>query len=310
MHEFTHRPPRLLHALFGALSCLAACSAAAPASDDVPHSPNKCIAGYPCFCADGQRSTMLCNAGPQSAGECSCTANVIQSPPPATPPQTSPPGVPTAPTTPPAGNSLPPTLPQQPVIPNVPTGAAGAVAPAMPPTLPPGAGAMPPTMMTSSAGAPAMTSAAGAGAGMDLEMVRQVCVDTINMYRATKMLAPLTRMTSQETCSDMGAKKDGDSMQGHSSAFNCTGSYAQNSCPGYPVGGFGGATLADTLKTCLMQMWNEGEPPVSRQQCMQDTTGCFEMHGHYLNMTSNFKSVSCGFYKMTNGNWWMNQDFF
>jgi hypothetical protein len=165
------------------------------------------------------------------------------------------------------------------------------------------------TTMTPSAGAAAMPTA-GAGAGMDFEMVRQVCVDTINMYRATKMLAPLTRMTSQETCSDAGAKKDGDSMQGHSSAFNCAGSYAQNSCPGYPVGGFGGATLADTLKTCLKQMWDEGEPPVSRQQCMQDTTGCFEMHGHYLNMTSNFKAVSCGFYQMKNGNWWMNQDFF
>jgi len=255
---------------------------------------------------------MLCPSGSQGAGECNCTVNVIQSPPLTPPPQTPPPATTT--TAPTAGNSLPPTLPQQPVIPNVPTGAAGTVAPTTPPTVPPGAGTPPPptmtmTMtMTPAAGAAAPT--AGAGAGMDIDMVRQVCVDTINMYRATKMLAPLTRNTSQETCSDAGAKKDGDSMQGHSSAFSCTGSYAQNSCPGYPVGGFGGATLADTLKTCLKQMWDEGEPPVSREQCMQDTTGCFEMHGHYLNMTSNFKAVSCGFYHMTNGNWWMNQDFF
>ena len=143
-----------------------------------------------------------------------------------------------------------------------------------------------------------------------LDMVRQVCLDEINMYRATKMLPPLTRKMDQETCSDAGAKKDGDSMMGHSSAFSCRGSIAQNSCPGYPVGGFGGATLADTLKTCLKQMWAEGEPPVSRAQCQMDASGCFLKYGHYLNMTSNFKAVACGFYKMKNGNWWMNQDFF
>jgi hypothetical protein len=162
------------------------------------------------------------------------------------------------------------------------------------------------------AGTPATAPAAGAGATADpmLEMLRQVCVDEINMYRATKMLAPMMRKTDQETCSDNGAKKDGDSMMGHSSAFSCRGSYAQNSCPGYPVGGFGGATVADTLKTCLKQMWAEGEPPVSRAQCQMDATGCFEQHGHYLNMTGTFKSVACGFYKMKNGNWWMNQDFF
>ncbi|HKP55789.1 MAG TPA: hypothetical protein VJV78_03685 [Polyangiales bacterium] len=66
-------------------------------------------------------------------------------------------------------------------------------------------------------------------------MVRQVCLDEINMYRATKMLPPLTRKMDQETCSDAGAKKDGDSMMGHSSAFSCRGSIAQNSCPGYPL---------------------------------------------------------------------------
>jgi hypothetical protein len=167
-------------------------------------------------------------------------------------------------------------------------------------------------MMTPRAGTAASAPTAGAGGPADpmLEMLRQVCVDTINMYRATKMLAPLARKTDQETCSDNGAKKDGDSMMGHSSAFGCTGSYAQNSCPGYPVGGFGGATLSDTFKTCLMQMWNEGEPPVSRSQCQMDAAGCFEQHGHYLNMTGTFKAVSCGFYHMSNGNWWMNQDFY
>jgi hypothetical protein len=176
-----------------------------------------------------------------------------------------------------------------------------------PPTTPP-----PTIPSTPNAGGPAMSGGAGASASGDMfDMVRQVCVDTINMYRAMKMLPPLQRATpSQEQCSDKGAKKDGDSMQGHSSAFNCAGSTAQNSCPGYPVGGFGGATLADTLKTCLMQMWNEGPPPGTVQACEADMTGCYEKYGHYINMTGNYHAVSCGFYQMMNGNWWMNQDFY
>jgi hypothetical protein len=196
-----------------------------------------------------------------------------------------------------------PGFPQNPQNPpgNVPPASASGTG--APPTLVAGTGAA-----STTAGAPS----AGAAAGGDpmVEMARQVCVDTINMYRATKMLAPLMRLTAQETCSDAGAKTDGDSGTAHGSAFSCKGSYGQNTCPGYPVGGFAGATLSDALKTCLQSMWAEGEPPVSRAQCQMDTSGCFEMHGHYLNMTENFKGVSCGFYKMKNGSWWMNQDFF
>jgi hypothetical protein len=210
--------------------------------------------------------------------------------------------------TPPAAGSGTPGLPS--------AGISGA-APGFPQTTPPpasasGTGAPPPTLIAGSGGSNAGAPTAGAAAGGDpmIEMARQVCVDTINMYRATKMLPALMRVTAQETCSDAGAKKDGDSGVGHSSAFSCQGSYGQNSCPGYPVGGFGGATLSDALKMCLQGMWDEGEPPVSRTQCQMDTTGCFEKYGHYLNMTQNFKGVSCGFYKMKNGNWWMNQDFY
>lgn len=239
------------------------------------------------------------------------------------------------PTAPPAaaGASAIPTVPLQPPM-TPPVSLAGSTAPigpiggsvappaamggrAAPPMIAAGAPASLPgtnTMMGMAprAGAAASAPTAGGGASDDamLDMLRQTCVDTINMYRATKMLGPLTRKMDQETCSDAGAKKDGDSMQGHSSAFSCRGSTAQNSCPGYPVGGFGGATLNDTFKTCMKQMWDEGEPPVSRAQCQQDATGCFEQHGHYLNMTGTFRSVACGFYHMKNGNWWMNQDFF
>lgn len=141
--------------------------------------------------------------------------------------------------------------------------------------------------------------------------LRQVCVDYINEYRATLNLPALKRATpEQEICSDSGAKKDGDSRRAHSSAGSC-GLGAQNTCPGWDVGGWSGnATVEDALKSCLDMMWAEGPPPVPVRECMSDMFGCFQKHGHYINMTSAQSSVvSCGFYQMQNGSWWMNQDF-
>ena len=151
-------------------------------------------------------------------------------------------------------------------------------------------------------------------------MLRETCVAEINMYRATltdKMLTPLKRATpEQEECSQRAAKMDGDTMSAHGAFMagvcNSVGLSAENTCPGYPVGGFGGgATIADALKGCLKQMWAEGEPPVSRQECQKDYQGCFLKHGHYLNMSDpSLASVSCAFYKMSDGrSYWMNQDF-
>jgi hypothetical protein len=169
--------------------------------------------------------------------------------------------------------------------------------------------------------ADAGTSASGIPAA-DLDMLRTVCVDEINKYRATLMLPPLARPTPQhESCSDEGAKIDGDSKQAHGWAkagYKCTGStrgfpgfYAQNTCPGWPASSV--AALATALQGCLKQMWAEGEPPEGEQKCKADfqagQTACFLAHGHYLNMKSPFKSVSCGFYNMGKSTYWMNQDF-
>ena len=60
------------------------------------------------------------------------------------------------------------------------------------------------------------------------------------------------------------------------------GSAAQNTCPGSSARG---GTLEATLKGCLEQMWNEGEPAEGVQACIADRTGCFQMHGHWINMT-------------------------
>jgi hypothetical protein len=188
------------------------------------------------------------------------------------------------------------------------------------------AGAAGSTTPTATAGTGAGSGGAGgaAGSGMtasgaipDIDMLRQHCVDTVNMYRTmVSGLQPMKRASAaQEECSDRGAQMDGDSMQAHGSAraglCRSVGLGGENTCPGYPVGGFSGAkTLADALDGCLKQMWGEGEPPVSRSDCQADYSGCFLKYGHYLNMTDpNNHVVSCGFYKMMNGSYWMNQDF-
>jgi hypothetical protein len=172
----------------------------------------------------------------------------------------------------------------------------------------------------------------------DLEEVRQLCVDTINQYRATESLAPLNRASAAiEACSDQGAASDGKSQVAHESARNgwtefpgCsqykgwggTGKLqgGQNACPNWPVGGnvrWGGfATLGDAISNCLEQMWNEKTTFLAtgktREQCQADmsATGCFMTNGHYLNMSNTgYKTVSCGFANLGNNTWWMNQDF-
>jgi hypothetical protein len=168
-------------------------------------------------------------------------------------------------------------------------------------------------------GSAGTTGAGGSSSGVptdELEMLRQVCVDEINMYRAMLSLTPLKRASAaQEMCSDKGAQMDGDSGVAHMSAraglCRSVGLGAEDTCPGWPVGGRGGsATIADALKGCLKSMWAEGMPPVSREACIMDSSGCFQMYGHYLNMSDpNAGAVACSFYKMMNGNYWMNQDF-
>lgn len=248
---------------------------------------------------------------------------------PITPPVTN---TPTQPTTPqvPQGTGMIPTTPGAgvPTTPSTGTpgsvpgaGAAGAAAPATPP----------PTEMMAAAGAAAPAGGSGMAKGWEiagvpeaeLSMLRDLCVEEINRYRASltdRMLKPITRATpEQEECGEKGAKMDGDTMSAHGSAraglCSSLGLSSENTCPGWPVGGGqwggGNATIADALKGCLKAMWDEGEPPVSRSECQQDYQGCFLAHGHYLNMSDpNIASVACSFYKMSDGrSYWMNQDF-
>ena len=178
--------------------------------------------------------------------------------------------------------------------PNAPTAGAG------------GNTAQPPANGNAGAGA-AGSGEVGAG-GDEFEAERIACVETINMYRATLSLPPLMRASRElEACSDMGAKKDGDANAAHSSAGDCRPLGAQNTCPGYPARN---GDVTASLKQCLMQMWAEGEPANGVDACIMDRSGCFQMHGHWINMQSaTSKQVACGFYKMANGRYWMNQNF-
>jgi hypothetical protein len=119
-----------------------------------------------------------------------------------------------------------------------------------------------------------------------------LCIDTINMYRATLGLAPYTRWTpEQEACVSSEALSDSQANKAHSAFGSCTES-AQNECPGW------GGSLESIVTGCLKQMWAEG-PGAD-----------FNSHGHYINMSSTkYTRVACGFATASNGKIWAAQDF-
>ncbi len=146
------------------------------------------------------------------------------------------------------------------------------------------------SVATSSSTGGASTGGSG-GAGGGTSNVEQLCVDTINMYRATLGLTPYTRWSAEETCADGQAQSDSQTNTAHGAFGKCTEG-AQNECPGWP-------TPASTAITgCLQSMWNEG-PGAD-----------FNTHGHYINMSSAmYKQVACGFYTTAAGKIWAVQDF-
>ena len=122
-------------------------------------------------------------------------------------------------------------------------------------------------------------------AGDPDEAATQLCVDTINMYRATLGLPALARWTDAELCSDEEAASDGASGTPHG-AFGKCGESAQNECPGWP------GPPADMITGCLELMWAEGPG--------ED----FNLHGHYINMSNPaYTKVACGFAEGMNGIW-------
>jgi hypothetical protein len=117
------------------------------------------------------------------------------------------------------------------------------------------------------------------------EAATQLCVDTINMYRATLGLPALARWTEAEDCADAECLSDGMTGMAHG-AFGMCGESAQNECPGWP------GEPASMITGCLELMWNEGPG--------ED----FQKHGHYINMSNpNYSRVACGFAPGMGGVW-------
>jgi hypothetical protein len=121
--------------------------------------------------------------------------------------------------------------------------------------------------------------------------VEQLCVDTINMYRATLGLPPYARWTDGESCADGEAQSDSMTGTAHG-AFGTCGEHAQDECPGWPT------PESTAITGCLAQMWAEG--PGSD----------FATHGHYINMSSTqYTKASCGFYLVNGNSVWATQNF-
>ena len=110
----------------------------------------------------------------------------------------------------------------------------------------------------------------------------QLCVDTINAYRASIGLPPFARWTANETCVDGQGLADSQSGTPHSAFGQCS-EWAQNECPGWP------GTPMSMIGSCLQAMWNEG-PGTD-----------YSTHGHYINMMGPYASLGCGIYQMGTG---------
>jgi len=131
----------------------------------------------------------------------------------------------------------------------------------------------------------------GGDSGTGDGTAEQLCVDTINNYRATLGLPPYARWSAEETCADGQAKSDSQSGTAHGAFGQCT-EFAQNECPGWP------GPPSSMIPQCLQMMWNEG-PGTN-----------FAQHGHYINMSSTqYTQVACGFYTLSDGSVWAVQDF-
>jgi len=119
----------------------------------------------------------------------------------------------------------------------------------------------------------------------------QLCVDTINDYRDSIGLPPLSRWTSAESCASDQSRSDAQSGDWHG-AFGACDELAQNECPGWS------GPPSTMITQCLAQMWAEG-PGAD-----------FSEHGHYINMSSTqYTQVACGFYTLPDGSVWAVQDF-
>lgn len=111
------------------------------------------------------------------------------------------------------------------------------------------------------------------------------CVTRVNQFRACVCLPPLARWNEGESCADMDAAYDpaNGAHAGFIADICSPEGNAQDECPGY-------SSETQVIGLCIQQMFDEGPPPTA------DCTGdCYEMHGHFINMTNTrYKKIACG----------------
>ena len=129
----------------------------------------------------------------------------------------------------------------------------------------------------------------------------QDCVDRINQFRVEcACLPPLERWTEGEACADEMSEYDSVQDEAHAGFRDdiCSGGSAQNECPGY-------RSETQVVELCLQQMWDEGPPP--QDPCDGD---CFQMYGHFINMTNErYTKVACGFFTTDGNEVWSVQNY-
>ena len=130
---------------------------------------------------------------------------------------------------------------------------------------------------------------------------REDCVARVNQFRQCVCLPPLQRWTEGESCADQQAEYDyqqGVAHAGFNDRICSPGGNAQNECRGWN-------SASQVIDGCLQGMFDEGPGP---EGCASDPT-CYMEHGHFINMTSDFSQVACGFYTAPGGEVWAVQNF-
>ena len=111
------------------------------------------------------------------------------------------------------------------------------------------------------------------------------CVTRVNQFRACVCLPPLARWSDGESCADMDAAYDpaNGAHAGFMAGICSPQGNAQDECPGW-------GSAAQVISGCIQQMFDEGPPPTAT--CTGD---CYQMHGHFINMTNTrYTKIACG----------------
>jgi uncharacterized protein YkwD len=139
---------------------------------------------------------------------------------------------------------------------------------------------------SSSSGASGSSSSGSSSSSGGGGTAAEICVSTMNDFRAAQGLPPYERWSAIESCSDSEAQSDGTTGTAHG-AFPKCGESSQNECPGWP------GPADQMIKKCLQAMWQQ---PASEP--------------HRANMASTkWKRVACGFYTLPSGAVWSVQNF-